>query len=151
MAANRKRTSIPSELKEELKIRITVMKLEGECNHSIANDLGLSWTTVDKYWDEILEQAGVQIDAVKLIRERRMVTERLVGKSVRDFYAARSGIREVAIAMELADKYNGVTASLAIEPTEKLPALLSIEVMNVEVEMPPIERQTEQVLDTVEY
>lgn len=145
MATNRKRTSIPSELKEELKIRITVMKLEGFCNHSIANELGLSWTTVDKYWDEILEQSGVQVDAIKLIRERRMITERLVGKSVRDFYSGRSGIREIAIALELADKYNGVTAILATEAPDKLPALLSIEVKNIEVEKPPTEHQIEQV------
>ena len=112
------------------------------------NELGIAWETVDKYWDEVLEKAGVQIDATKLIRERMMVTERLVSRSIRDFYSARSGIREVAIAMELADKYNGVTASLATETPDKLPALLTIEVQNVEVELAP-ERQIEQVLDTV--
>lgn len=149
MATNRKRTSIPSDLKQELINRITVMKLEGENNHTISNELGIAWETVDKYWDEVIEKAGIQIDATKLIRERMMVTERLVSKSIRDFYSARSGIREVAIAMELADKYNGVTASLATEtPDKKLPALLSIEVQSVPVELPP-ETQIEQVLETV--
>lgn len=145
MAANRKRTSIPTDLKEELINRITVMKLEGENNHTIANELGMSWVTVDKYWDEILERSGIQVDAIKLIKERRMVTERLVGKSIKNFYSGVSPIRDVAIAMELADKYNGVSASLATETPEKLPAMLSIEVQNVDVELPPVERQLEQV------
>ena len=88
MATNRKRTSIPSDLKTELINRITVMKLEGENNHTISNELGIAWETVDKYWDEVLEKAGVQVDAVKLIKERRMVTERLVGRTIKDFYLA---------------------------------------------------------------
>ena len=150
MATNRKRTSIPSDLKQELINRITVMKLEGENNHTISNELGIAWETVNKYWDEVLEKAGVQIDTTKLIRERMMVTERLVSRSIRDFYSARSGIREVAIAMELADKYNGVTAVLSTKTIEKLPSLLTIEVQNVEVELPPTERQIEHVLETVE-
>lgn len=149
MATNRKRTSISVDLKQELINRITVLKLEGENNHSISNELGIAWETVDKYWDEVLEKAGVQIDAVKLIKERQMVTERLVGKSIRNFYSGVSPIRDVAIAVELADKYNGITAHLAIETPDKLPAMLNIEVTNIPFELPP-EKQIEQVLDTIQ-
>ena len=126
-----------------------MLKLEGENNHSIANELGIAWETVDKYWDEVLEEAGTTTDPAKLIRERMLVTEKLVSKSVRDFYAARSGIREVAVAMELADRYNGLNRHLASVEPEKLPAMLSIEVKSVPFEKPP-EKQIEQVLDTVE-
>lgn len=149
MRAKPKRTSIPEDLKSELKSRITVLKLEGHNNHSISIEIGCAWETVDKYWDEILEEAGEKVDAVKLIKERRMVTERLVGKSIRDFYAGRVPIKDVGIALQIADNYNGVTALLATETPEKLPTLLSIEVMNIEFEKPP-ERQIEQVLDTVQ-
>ena len=145
MATNRKRTSISSDLKDELIARITVLKLEGENNHTISNELGCAWETVEKYWDEILEKSGVQIDAIKLIKERRMVTERLVGKSIRNFYSGTAPIRDVAIAMEMADKYNGVAKLLETGTNEKLPPLLTIEVTNVEVELPPTDRVVEQV------
>lgn len=150
MRAKPKRTSIPEDLKSELKTRISAMKLEGGNNHTISNELGIAWETVDKYWDEVLEEAGEKVDAVKLIKERRMVTERLVGKSVRDFYAGRSGIKDVAIAMELADRYNTVSKHLVVETPEKMPYLLTITVQNVDIELPPEERQIEQILDTVQ-
>ena len=139
MATNKKRTSIPPDVKEDLVNQITIMKLEGEINHTISKRLGIAWDTVEKYWDEVLAKAGVQVDAVRLIQERRMVTERLLSKSIRDFYTAKSGIKEVAIAMELADKYNGVTTSLTTETLDKLPPLLTVEVKNVPFEIPPVQ------------
>jgi hypothetical protein len=52
-------------------------------------------------------------------------------------YAGRVGIKDVGIALQIADNYNGVTALLATDTPEKLPALLTIEDQNVDVEMPP--------------
>lgn len=137
MAGQKKRTLIPADEKKALMDRITVMKLEGETTQSVATELGLCWNTVDKYWSEVLINTG-EVDPIQLLKERRLVTERLLNKSLRSYYAGEIPIRDVSIAMETADKYSGLNQYLdKLVVAAQLPPLLEIRVQTVELELPP--------------
>ena len=137
MAGQKKRTSIPTDEKKALMDRITIMKLEGETTQSVATQLGLCWNTVDKYWSDIIANAG-DVDQTQLLRERRLVTERLLNKSLRSYYAGEIPIKDVSIAMEQADKYNGLNQYIdKLVVADQLPPLLEIRVLPVELELPP--------------
>ena len=137
MAGQKRRTSIPIDEKKALMDRITIMRLEGETIQSIADELGLSWGTADKYWNEVLLNTG-DIEPNQLIKERRLQTERLLGKSLRQFYAGTHPLKDVAIAMEMADKFNGLNQYLdTLVTVDQLPPLLEIKVISVQLESPP--------------
>jgi len=137
MAGQKKRTAIPTDEKKALLDRITIMKLQGETTQSVATQLGLCWNTVDKYWSEVLTSAG-DVDPIQLLRERRLITERLLNKSLRSFYANEIPIRDVTIAMETADKYSGLNQHLdKMVVSAQLPPLLEIRVQTVQLELPP--------------
>ena len=137
MAGQKKRTSIPTDEKKVLMDKITVMKLEGSTTQFVATELGLCWNTVDKYWSDIIANAG-DVDPVQLLAERRLQTQRLLGKTLRSFYANEIPIRDVSIAMEQADRYNGLTQYLdKMVVAAQLPPLLEIKVISVELELPP--------------
>lgn len=140
---------ISDDLKAEMKARIAVMKMEGENNYTIAQHLGCAWETVDKYWDELLTETTETVDVHKLLKERRLVTERLANRSVKDFYAGRCKIQDVAVAFELNDRYTGLAKHLASVSVETLPPLLDICIQQVDVELPP-EIESESKLEAVE-
>ena len=133
----RGRKSISPDEKQILVGQIATLKLEGETTESVAVKLGLSWNTVDKYWNEVLISQG-DLEPTQLLKERRLQTERLLGKTLRSFYAGDISIRDVSIAFETADKYNGLTQYLDKQVvTDQLPPLLEIRVLPVELELPP--------------
>lgn len=140
---------ITDELRQELIKRVVELRIEGRSNKFIADKLEISWNTVDNYWKIHLKENS-QIDLDELLLDRQAVTERLVQKAVRDHHEGKVPIKDVETAMNLADRYNGLALKIMSSVNEKLPDLLSIEVMNVPFELPPGERQVEQVLDTVE-
>ena len=131
----KKRTSIPSEEKKKLVSRITLMKLEGHSNQSIADELAMCWNTVDKYWREVLATTG-DIDPLQLLKERRLMTERLLNKSLRDHYDGLATAKDVLAIMATADRYNGLDRYLESKTETKLPPLLEIVVQTVELELP---------------
>ena len=137
MAGQKRRTSIPTDEKKALMDKITIMKLEGETTQFVATELGLCWNTVDKYWSDIIANAG-DVDPVQLLAERRLQTQRLLGKTLRSFYANEIPIKDVAISMELADKYSGLAQYLdKMVVADQLPPLLEIKVISVQLELPP--------------
>jgi orotate phosphoribosyltransferase-like protein len=140
---------ITDELRQELIKRVVELRIEGRSNKFIADKLEISWNTVDSYWRIHLKNNS-QIDLDELLLDRQCVTERLVAKAVRDHYEGKVPIKDVETAMNLADRYNGLALKIMSSVNEKLPDLLSIEVMNVPFELPPRERQVEQLIDTVE-
>ena len=137
------------ELKQELVKRVAELKIEGKSYNFISNELGICFNSAMKYWQTYLKENS-QIDLDELLLDRQAVTERLVQKAVRDHHEGKVPIKDVEIAMNLADRYNGLALKIMSSVSEKLPDLLSIEVMNVPFELPPGQRQVEQVLDTVE-
>jgi predicted transcriptional regulator len=139
---------ITDELRQELIKRVAELKLEGRSNKFIADELEISWNTVDSYWKIHLKENS-QIDLDELLLDRQQVTERLVAKAVREHYEGRVPIKDVETAMNLADRYNGLALRIMSTVGEKLPAMLSIEVSDIEFEKPLEERQIEQVLDTL--
>lgn len=132
----KKRTSIPSEEKKKLVSRITAMKLEGHSNQQIADELAMCWNTVDKYWREVLATSS-DIDPLQLLRERRLVIERLLNKSLRDYYSGLTTARDVLAIMAITDRYSGLDQYLESKTETKLPPLLEIVVQQVELELPP--------------
>ena len=137
MSVQKRRTSIPTDEKKALMDKITIMKLQGETTQSVATELGICWNTADKYWSDIVANAG-DVDPVQLLRERRLVTERLLNKSLKSYYAGEIPIKDVSISMELADKYNGLTRYLdTLVTVDQLPPLLEIKVISVQLESPP--------------
>jgi len=137
MAGQKKRTSIPTDEKKVLMDKITIMKLEGETTQSVATELGICWNTADKYWSDIIANAG-EVDPVQLLAERRLQTQRLLGKTLRSFYANEIPIKDVSISMELADRYSGLTQYLdKMVVAGQLPPLLEIKVISVQLESPP--------------
>ena len=137
MAGKKRRTSIPADEKKGLIDRIAVMKLEGHTTQSVADELGLCWNTVDKYWSGIIASTG-DVDLSQLLRERRLITERILNKSLRAYYAGEIQIRDVTLAMEQADKYSGLTGYLdKLVVTSQLPPLLEIIVQQVKLDEPP--------------
>ena len=137
MSGQKRRTSIPTDEKKALMDKITIMKLEGETTQFVATQLGLCWNTVDKYWSDIIANAG-DVNPTQLLRERRLVTERLLNKSLRSYYAGEIPIKDVSIAMEQADKYNGLNQYIdKLVVADQLPPLLEIRVLPVELELPP--------------
>jgi predicted transcriptional regulator len=140
---------ITPELKQELIKRVAELKLEGKSNKFIADELGICWGSVDNYWKIHLKENS-QIDLDELLLDRQAVTERLVAKAVREHYEGKVPIKDVETAMNMADRYNGLALKIMSSVGEKLPAMLSIEVSNIEFEKPPKERQIEQVLDAVQ-
>jgi hypothetical protein len=132
------RTSIPNDEKVELKCKISTMKSQGENNNVIAKALDIDYGTVKKYWGEIIEESGEKADPAKLLIAHRIFAKKAMEKTLRDFYADKCDIKAVAVAMELANDLNGVNHLIqTATPTEKLPPLLTIQVQNVEIEMPP--------------
>jgi hypothetical protein len=133
----RGRKSISPDEKKILVGKVTALKLEGETTESVAVALGLAWGTVDKYYREILLSQG-DIEPLELIKERRLQTERLLGKTLRNFYAGTVGMKDVAIAIQLADTFNGVSQYLdKLVVATQLPPLLEIIVQNVNLDLPP--------------
>ena len=117
--------------------KITIMKLEGSTTQFVATELGICWNTADKYWSDIVANAG-DVDPAQLLRERRLVTERLLNKSLRSYYAGEISIKDVLIAMEQADKYNGLNQYIdRLVVADQLPPLLEIRVLPVQLELPP--------------
>jgi hypothetical protein len=100
-----------------------------------------------KYWQTYLKENS-QIDLDELLLDRQATTERLVQKALRDHYAGKASISDIKTAYDLADRYNGLALKIMSSVNEKLPDLLSIQVVNVPFELPPRERQVEQILDT---
>ena len=130
------RKSIPSDEKNKLVARITAMKLEGHSTQSIADELELCWNTVDKYWREVLASAG-EIDPIQLLKERIMVTERLLSKTIRSHYAGEAPVKDVISVMEMANKMSGIDAYLTSRTAAvEMPPLLEVRVHHVELEMP---------------
>lgn len=140
---------ITDELRQELIKRVADFKLEGRSNKHIAEELQISWNTVDSYWTKHLKENN-KLDLDDLLLDRQATTERLVQKALRDHYAGKASISDVKTAYDLADRYNGLALKIMSSVSEKLPDLLNIEVINVPFELPPGERQVEQVLDVVE-
>jgi hypothetical protein len=141
------RTSIPNDEKVELKCKISTMKSQGENNNVIAKALDIDYGTVKKYWEEIIQETGEKTDPVKLLIAHRIFTKKAMEKTLRDFYADKTDIKSVLVAINLANDFNGVNKLINDStPTEKLPPLLTIQVQNVEVEMPP----SSMFADTVE-
>ena len=138
----RGRKSIPPDEKQILLGKIATLKLEGNSIQSIADELSLSWGTADKYWNEVLISTG-DVDPIQLLKERRLVTERLLNKSLKSYYSGEISIKDVSIAMEQADRYNGLTQYLdKMVVAAQLPPLLEIKVISVELELPPTNNQT---------
>ena len=137
MSVQKRRTSIPTAEKKALMDKITVMKLEGSTTQFVATELGLCWNTVDKYWSDIIANAS-DVDPIQLLAERRLQTQRLLGKTLRSFYANEIPIKDVSISMELADRYSGLTQYLdKMVVADRLPPLLEIKVISVQLESPP--------------
>ena len=131
------RKSIPPDEKQILLGKIATLKLEGNSIQSIADELSLSWGTADKYWNEVLISTG-DVDPIQLLKERRLVTERLLNKSLKSYYAGEIPIKDVATAMEMADKFNGLTQYIdTLVTSAQLPPLLEIRVLPVQLELPP--------------
>jgi transposase-like protein len=137
------------ELKQELIKRVAELKIEGKSYNFISNELGICFNSAMKYWQTYLKESN-SLDLDELLLDRQATTERLVQKALRDHYAGKVSISDVKTAYDLADRYNGLALKIMSSVNEKLPDLLSIEVMNVPFELPPGERQVEQLLDIVE-
>ena len=112
------------------------MKLEGHSNQSVADEPAMCWNTVDKYWREVLAITG-DIDPLQLLKERRLMTERLLNKSLRDHYDGLAAVKDVLAVMATADRYSGLDQFLESKTTESLPPLLEIIVQQVTLDEPP--------------
>jgi hypothetical protein len=125
-------------------------KVMGKSYNAISNELGICFNSAMKYWQIHLKENS-KIDLDELLLDRQATTERLVQKAVRDHHEGKVPIKDVEIAMNLADRYNGLALKIMSTVTQDLPALLEVTVTNVEIEMPPGEEKLiEQVLETVE-
>jgi hypothetical protein len=141
----------PPEIKQELTKRIAELRMEGHNNKYISEKLGICWNTVEKYWQNHLKENS-KIDLDELLLDRQATTERLVQKALRDHYEGKVPISDVKTAYDLADRYNGLALKILSTANQQLPPLLTVEVQNVDVEMPPNndEKLIEQVLEPVE-
>jgi transposase-like protein len=149
---NRKpeKPKLTPELKEELIKRVAELKIEGKSYNFIANELGICFNSAMKYWQIYLKENS-QIDLDELLLDRQQVTERLVQKAVREHYEGKVPIKDVETAMNLADRYNGLALKIMASVNQELPPLLTIQVQNVDVELPPGEEKIiEQVYDAVQ-
>jgi len=137
MAGKTRKQAAPSEAKQSLIDQVCLMKLEGETTQAIATKLGLCWNTVDKYWSNVLASTA-DIDPIQLLKERRLVTEKILSKSLRGFYANKVPLKDLSIAFELADKFSGINQYLdKLVVTTQLPPLLEIIVQSVKLDLPP--------------
>ena len=135
MAQKRGRPPLPN--KTELMEEVVRFRLEGETFRGIASKLSIDNETVHRYWHEYLKLSG-EANVEDLLKHRRLTTERLLEKSLRSYYAGEIPIKDVSIAMEQADKYNGLTRYLdKMVVADQLPPLLEIRILPVELELPP--------------
>jgi DNA-binding CsgD family transcriptional regulator len=133
------RTSIPIDEKIELKRKIADLKSQGQNTNAIAKAVGIDYNTVKKYWEEIIQETGEKTDPAKLLIAHRIFTKKAMEKTLRDFYADKTDIKSVLVAINLANDLNSVNKLIndLTPPAKELPPLLTIQVHNVEVEMPP--------------
>jgi hypothetical protein len=135
MAQKRGRPSLPNKI--ELMEDVVRFRLEGETFRGIASKLSIDNETVHRYWNEYLKQSG-ETNVEDLLKQRRLTTERLLEKSLRSFYAGETPIKDVTLAMEQADKYNGLNQYLANQTVaSQLPPLLEVNVHTVTLDLPP--------------
>jgi transposase-like protein len=138
------------ELKQELIKRVAELKIEGKSYNAISNELGICFNSAMKYWQIHLKENS-KIDLDELLLDRQATTERLVQKAVRDHHEGKVPIKDVEIAMNLADRYNGLALKIMSAVAQDMPVLLQVAVHNIDVEMPPGEEKLiEQVLEVVE-
>ncbi len=122
--------------KREMVDLIIQKKLEGISFNAISKELQCTYETTKRYWDEYVLAQG-DVDCSQLLRERRLLTNRILEKTIRLFYADAIDIKAVETAMNLTDRYNGLTQHLATAIVEQLPPLLELRIIPVVVEMPP--------------
>ena len=135
MAEKRGRPPLPN--KTELMEEVVRFRLEGETFRGIASKLTIDTETVHRYWHEYLKVSG-EANVEDLLKQRMLTTERLLEKSLRSYYAGEIPIKDVSIAMEQADKYNGLNQYLdKLVVADQLPPLLEIRVLPIELELPP--------------
>lgn len=135
MAQKRGRPSLPN--KTELMEEVVRFRLEGETFRGIAGKLTIDTETAHRYWNEYLKLSG-DTNVEDLLKQRRLTTERLLEKSLRSYYAGEVGIKDVTLAMEAADKFNGLNQYLdKMVVSTQLPPLLEIRVQQVQLELPP--------------
>ena len=114
--------------KKQMTESIVTMKLEGMSFNAISVEIQCTFETVKKYWDEFVTAQG-DVDPTQLLKERRLITERVLEKSLRQYYSGMIPIKDVSIAMEQADKYNGLNQYLdKLVVAAQLPPLLEIRV-----------------------
>ncbi len=123
--------------KREMVDLIVQKKLEGISFNAISKELQCTYETTKRYWDEYVLAQG-DVDCSQLLRERRLLTNRILEKTIRLFYADAIDIKAVETAMNLTDRYNGLTQHLATAIVEQLPPLLELKIIPVVVEMPPV-------------
>lgn len=115
---------------------IVQRKLEGVSFSSISRELECNFETVRRYWDEYVSAQG-DVDCSQLLRERRMMCDRLLDKTLRLFYAGAVSIKDVEAAINMSDRYCGLSQHLSTLVVSNLPPLLEIVVRNVQVDLPP--------------
>ena len=127
----------PKENKAEMQLEIVRLKCEGEPFNAIAGRLKLAHETVKRYWDDY-QRDNQSVDVEALLFERRQVCERLLSRTIRQYYSGEADIKSVSIVMEMANKMSGLDIHIAKSLLkDDLPPLLEIVVHNVEIEMPP--------------
>jgi transposase-like protein len=129
------------EEKAELLQQVIDMKAAGENDFQISKALNIHAATVKKWWGNYLETTEKVLPA-HLVIERLVHLEKCVNKTIRDFHADKCTVRDVVVAIESADKYNGVAdhlkrISIENQTTQNQAPLLNIIVQNVDIEYPP--------------
>jgi hypothetical protein len=127
----------PKENKAELQLEVVRLKCEGEPFNAIASKLQISHDTTKRYWNDY-QRDNQTVDVEALLFERRQVCERLLSRTIRQYYTGEVDIKAIAIAMEMANKMSGIDLIIAKSLlSENLPPLLEIVVHNIDIEMPP--------------
>jgi hypothetical protein len=137
------RSRIPDDEKERVTPIIVEGILHGKSRAALAIELGLSWHTVDKYFEEgMVALPGVQ-DTKVLVKREVTRMERALDKATADYHAGKCKVTDFVAASAHYCKYSGIDRAIEVVTAAAQPDLLNVAVHQVEVEMPlkPIENE----------
>jgi hypothetical protein len=135
-----KKTKRTAEETSDLMAKAIELKSGGANDFVVAKTLGIHASTVKKWWSDFLGTVDTP-EPEQFVKSRILNLERCVSRALADYHSGQGAMKDVATAVMLADKYNGVADYLNRQLIESLPnnsqPLLHIVVQNVEIEYPP--------------
>jgi hypothetical protein len=136
-----KKTKRTAEETSELMAKAIELKSGGANDFVVAKTLGVHASTVKKWWSVFLGTVETP-EPEQFVKSRILSLERCVSKALADYHSGQGAMKDVATAVMLADKYNGVEnylnrQSIENQTTQNQAPLLNIIVQNVDIEYPP--------------